>query len=114
MTIELIKSQFELIKLIANSSKKYRKAVIASADKKLVTALAEIVLNLLAGNININKNELDSLKKYKYVLRQLIQNKSVVKRKKLLIQQGGFLQFLLPAVITGISNIIASAIEKKE
>jgi hypothetical protein len=114
MSLDLIKSQFEIIKILATSNKKYRKAIIASADQKLVTALAEIVLNLLAGNIKISEKDHSDLKKYKYVLRQLIQNKNVVKRKKILVQQGGFLQFLLPAVITGISNIIASAINNKE
>jgi hypothetical protein len=48
MSLDLIKSEFEIIKILATSNKKYRKAIISSADRKLVTALAEIVLNLLA------------------------------------------------------------------
>ncbi len=69
MSLDLIKSQFEIIKILATSNKKYRKAIIASSDRKLVTALAEIVLNLLAGNIKISEKDHSDLKKYKYVLR---------------------------------------------
>ncbi len=51
MSLDLIKSQLEIIKILA--------------DRKLVTALAEIVLNLLAGNIKISEKDHSDLKKYK-------------------------------------------------
>lgn len=54
-----------------------RKAIIKSGDKKLISAICEIVLNSLQGNFNINKSEFDKLSKYKKILRKLIQKSNL-------------------------------------
>jgi hypothetical protein len=42
-----------------------------------------------------------------------VKKSNLASKKKILVQNGGFLQFLIPAVITGISEIVSSLISKK-
>ena len=63
--------------------------------------------------LNINNSDFQKLKKYKTCLRKLVKKSNLASKKKILVQNGGFLQFLIPAVITGISEIVSSLISKK-
>ena len=48
------------------------------------------------------------------MLRDSIKHSSLSEKKHILIQKGGFLQFVIPAVISGLATIISSVISKKE
>jgi hypothetical protein len=88
-----------------------RKGIIINADKELIYTLCECILNLLNGNINISDEKFNQLKSYKHSFRKILDKKLNLKsKKKLIIQKGGFLEILLPAVISGLSAIISSAI----
>ena len=110
MGLEDIKEQFELIKLLSN--KKYRKPIIAHADKKLVKAICEIIYNVLKNNINLSPTYKSKLQKYKKALRCMCEKSSLKNKKTILKQRGGFLQFLIPAVVGGLSEIISAAISR--
>jgi hypothetical protein len=110
MSTELVKSQLDLLKILAHPNNKYRKAILIHADKKLVQAICESIQNVLNGNVVINHNEKEKLKKFRSTLHKLIQKSSLKTKKKILIQRGGFLEYLIPAVITGIASIVSSVI----
>jgi hypothetical protein len=79
-----------------------------------VLAICESVFKMLQGNLDINlKSDLENLAKYKIIFRKLIKKSNLKTKKKILVQHGGFLQFLIPAVITGISSIVSSIISKE-
>ena len=105
-----------LLEVLADSKikNKIKKAIINKADKNLIKAIEESVLNVLAGNIHISEPEFNKLKKSKSVLRKLVKQKNIESKKLLLQQRGGFLSIILPSVITGLSTIISSLINKKE
>jgi hypothetical protein len=90
--------------------KAYHKLIIQKADKRLVKAICEIVYNLLNKNLQISQSEKHKLLKYRKSLIKLCDRNSLVTKKKILIQQGGFLQLILPALIGGLAQIISSAI----
>jgi hypothetical protein len=106
--IELVKSQMDLLKVLANE--RYRKVIISKADSNLVKAICQGIHNVLKGNISISNYERERLKKFRKVLHKLLKKSTLQSKKKILIQQGGFLQFLIPAVVSGIASIISSAI----
>jgi predicted ATP-binding protein involved in virulence len=107
-----ILSQKDLLNSLASAKKNMRKAIIQNADKKLICAVCESINNALAGNVSINSSDMDHLKKYKHTFRRLIKKSPLREKKKILIQNGGFLQFLIPAVVTGIASIVSSLISK--
>jgi len=105
-----IEKQKDIINTLSKCKPCVRKAILNKADKKLVSAICEIVDNFLHGNLSINKTVLPKLKKYKHTFRKLVTKSNFKNKKKLLVQRGGFLEFLIPAVITGISSIVSSLI----
>lgn len=113
MSRNLLKSQLGLLKILAEPKSRYRNAILLKADKKLIHVICEIIENTLAGNITISDSDKEKLKKFRNTLHVLIQKSSLKSKKRILIQKGGFLQFLIPAVITGLSSIISSVISKE-
>ena len=81
-----------------------------NADKELVEVICHCVYNLLKGNLNISNVEKEKLCGYKTAMRKLVKKSTLDRKKKILVQQGGFLEYLIPAAITGISSIISSFI----
>ena len=112
--LEIISSQLDLLRVLANSKTKVRQAIIINADRKLIIAICEIVFNVLEKNLTLDESDLIKIKRYRFILRKLIKKSDLKEKKKILVQRGGFLQFLIPAVITGISNIVSSLIDSNK
>ena len=108
-----IKSNINYLKLLLNSNNRLQKSLIQNASKEQIYSLCEIILNILNGNIKLSDEEFKKLDKKKKLLRYLVHNKTSIKKKKYLIQKGGFLQFLIPSLITGIASIVSSLIDRE-
>jgi hypothetical protein len=102
----------QLLKKLADP--KVRNHVIKNADPKLTTAICDVVFNVLHGRINISDKDRKKLLKYKKSMRFLCKKSTLEHKKKYLKQKGGFLQFLIPAVVSGIASIISSFVSKSE
>lgn len=101
-----IRSQLELLKQLSTCKDKYRNAIIKTGDKELVGALCECVYNVLLGNIKIEDDMKKNLHKYRLSLRKLVQKSALNQKKKILIQKGGFLKFLLPVIVSSLISLI--------
>lgn len=82
-----------ILKTLCSSKICMRKALIKTADKKLISMICEIIYNFLNGRIDINSDDFNKLLKYKKILRKLVQKSNLKSKKKLLVQHGGFLQY---------------------
>jgi hypothetical protein len=113
-SIENIIKHKDLLNLLATTKPRYnKKSIFDKADKQLIKAICEGALNLLYGNLPISESDKEKLKSFKNLLRKLTQKSSLANKKKLLNQKGGFLNILLPAIVTGISSIINNLIDKQ-
>ena len=113
-SIENLRKQKDILTYLAQCKKNIRKAILKNADKELIDAICQCVFNLLRGNIQLSETEKQNLGRYKNTLRSIVGRSLLKVKKNILVQQGGFLQFLIPAAITGISQIISSIISNKE
>ena len=57
--------QKDVLLTLAKSKKKIRNSLISNSDSKLIQSICEIILNLLSGNLEFNKDTLGKLVKYK-------------------------------------------------
>ena len=112
--MEKLKKNFENLKLLSDCKKKIRNSIIKKGGKDLILSINECVVNTLNGNVKLTTSEKEKLKKFKYILRNLLEKKSISKKKQILIQQGGFLQVLLPSAITLIGTIIEHLMNKQK
>ncbi len=81
-----------------------RKAILSKADKNLVAAICQTIHNMLEWNLSINNNDFKNLKKYRKTFRKLIEKSKLKNKKEILIQKGGFLQFLIYLLATIENN----------
>ena len=99
------------------ANKRIKIGIINSCDSRTINKICEVVLNVLNKNIKVNDDTLNNLRPYSKYCRRLLNKKINIREKKKIlikkwIQKGGFLQFIIPAVISGIATIISSIISK--
>ena len=88
-----------------------RKAILSNANKDLIYALAEIITNVLQGNVKLTEAEKAKLRRSHKALRDIVDKRTGIKAKKqLLIQQGGILSALIAPAITLLASLIGQAI----
>ncbi len=114
MAKSTIDREKDMLMALAHCKLKIRKAILSNADRQLVDAICQCVYNMLSGNIELSPTQKTALIKYRHAMRKLVEKSSLKQKKKILVQNGGFLQFLIPAVITGISSIISSIISSNK
>lgn len=108
-----IKENRQLLDLISKcKNSKDRKVFLQKGSDEFIKAIIEIVLNVLKGNVDLTEKIKKKLKKYKRVMRKIICPKVSLKfKRRVLIQKGGFLNVILPALIGGVLSFI---FEKKK
>lgn len=85
-----------------------RHALIQHANKDLIRCICECALNLLHGNVTVSESEKSKLRKYKKILRKLVDKKENLGGKKKIINQkgGSFLPLLLGPIVSAIISSI--------
>ena len=73
-----------------------RNHIINVAGKELAHCICDCVLNVLNGNIPLEYEEKERLRRHRKSLRELVKKKTSDKKRKHLIQEGGFLGALIP------------------
>lgn len=109
--LDRVKRNLHLLSSIAACKKCLRNSIIQKGSKDFIESIIECIDNLLQNNIPLSESEFEKVSKYKSTLRKLVKKSSLVDKKKLLTQRGGFLQFLLPAAVSIISSLVSDAIK---
>ena len=113
MSTARLKRNFDLLKVLQKAPAKQRKAILVNSTGDLILCIAEIIQNILQGNVKINKAQKNKLQKYKSVLRNIASKKTkVAAKKKLLVQKGGFLSALLGPAIGIIGSLLGNVLQR--
>lgn len=104
-----VRRHVHLLHLLSSASPQQRKAILRTANKEQIKSICEICQNLLSGNIPVS---IKKLRTHRKIIRQLADKKIPFskKRKLFLNQTGGFLPFVIPAVLSLLSGIAGKAI----
>ena len=100
------------LQLLSKAKPGYRKTLLEGAPDKLIILLANCALNILRGQVYITNQQKTRLQQHKSDLRNLANKKVSVKRKKKILQKGGFFPLLLP-ILGPILGAAAGAIVSK-
>ena len=83
-----------------------KKKLIKNCDKQLIDCFAECSKNVLNGNIPLKPTQLRKLRREKKNLRALALKKTSLKKKRRILQKGGFIAGILPPVLTVLSSLL--------
>ena len=75
--------------------------MLAGIESDIIHALSEIALNILRGNVQLSRQQVQRLQRHKQALRALASRAIPLRRKRALLlvkQRGGFLPLLLPLI----------------
>jgi len=81
-------------------------------NNDFVKCICDCVSNVLKGKVHISPTHLKTLRRGKRVLRELALKKTSLKKKKKIIQSGGFFP-LLGAIIPGIVSLFSGLFNKQ-
>lgn len=98
----------KLIFLASIKNDSLRRRILRTiSDECLFKALKEIAVNYTSGNIKIHPSKKNKLKKFDKLLKRLGKrnyNKSI--QKRMIMQSGGFLPILVPALASILTSLI--------
>ena len=100
-----LKKTFRKIKLLSVATPRAHKQLIANGDRELIDCVSESCANILKGNVPLNDQQKAKLCKYKNNLRKLALKKVSLKKKKQIIQTGGF---PIGAILAPVASVLAS------
>ena len=108
-----IRRRADLLKVLAHAKPVTCKTIMKGADKDLVHCLCECTYNILKGNVPLTKAQKAKLTRYKQDLRAVAKKTTSQKRKREILQKGGFLPALLaPLLAPVIAPLATKAIGK--
>ena len=102
-----VKKHLPLYKWLCHSNPKSTRAVLQVADKDVIDGLCECSYNVLKGNVPLKPEQKRRLKRHKQVLRELSYGRGKsLKRKRQLLQRGGFLGALMSPLIGILGSLL--------
>lgn len=102
--------QSTILRALYHLDSKQRNAILRKADSTLVRHICECALNVLNGNVPLANTHKRRLRRHASVLRKLANpSKKIASKKKIIVQQGGFLPALLAPLI---GTVLAGFISK--
>ena len=81
--------------------------IIDEGGMELVHCICDCVHNILQGNIPITEEEKERFKKHKHCLRKLVKKKTPDREKLKIVQEGGFLEGLIPTLVGLIGKLFS-------
>jgi len=87
-----------------------KRGVIKYCDKHLIDCFCECSKNILKGNVPLKEPHLRRLRREKKNLRALALKKTPLKKKRKILQKGGFIGALLTPVLSILGNILGGAV----
>ena len=91
-----VKLYSSFIKRIVTAPEPIRAKLLKSSNLKIITAISEIVYNIIHKNIKVSTSTLAQLKKFKKVFYKLVSAKDAASRKQILLSHPQCLVPLAP------------------
>lgn len=109
-----LQKYMELLEILQQAKPKQRKQIIEASNNDFIKLLCECCLNILYGPMQITPEQKRKLKKYAPIMRQIASkkqpNKSLAKKRELILQNGGFLPALLAPIISLAGGLIGELV----
>ena len=103
------KDHWDFLMYLRSISPRRQKYLIKMADRPILEAFSEIALNLIKKNISLTSDQINRLRPFEENIYQLsLKRHSVVKKKKILTQTGGFLSVLVSTLVPLIGALIGA------
>lgn len=101
-----VKKHSEMLRFLGNANPTAVKAVLKTASPDLIQTLCECCHNVLKGNVRLNQRQKNQLRRHKLNLRALVAKKTSLKKRRQILQTGGFIGLLLKPVLGALKGLL--------
>jgi len=106
-----LKQNFSTLKFLSKTNKQLRSAIICACDHQLLACICECIKNVMDGNVPLPLDTLKRLKPYRHTMEAVVhKRRAASEKKRQIVQNGGFLPILLPALIGVIGSLVGETI----
>ena len=106
-----MKKNMPMLQLLCGAKPGVIRAVLKGASPDLIKALSECSLNILKGHVHLTPSQKKQLSRYKQSLRALAKKGTSTKRRKQILQKGGFIPLLLKPILGLAGGILGSLVK---
>ena len=85
---------------------KAKRQFVRKCDKEFVNCVSECAKNVIKGNVPLTDRQKTNLRRKRNDLRALSLKKTSLRKKRKILQKGGFLTALLPPVLTILGSLL--------
>lgn len=106
-----LRRNFNSLKKLKNAKRAQRRTLLEAASKDLIVCVCDCARNIINGNIGLKPKDKKKLARHKHTLRKLASGgtKGVNKKRRLLVQKGGFLPLLLGPILGLAGGLLRNA-----
>jgi len=94
-----VKTYLPTLKRIHRLGEKARRDYVRKCDNGFIHCVSECAKNVIKGNVPLTTRQMKNLRCRRNDLRALSTRKTSLRRKRKILQKGGFLSVLLPPVL---------------
>jgi len=102
-----IRKYYPLLKRIVRMGNTARARTIKQCNEEMMDCISECARNVLKGNVPLKKRQFTKLQRRKKDVRALASRRTSLRKKKAIVQKGGFLASLLVPAIAALGSILA-------
>lgn len=107
--MDRLKRNLPYLKALKNATPKRRKQILTASTTDHIKTLCDICLNVCQHHVDLSPKQIKCLQKHAKCIRALAAKKGSLKHKrKLLIQNGGFLPALLTPIIGAVGGLLGN------
>lgn len=95
-----------MLKRIRKMGDRTKKEYVRKCNKEFLDCVSECAKNVIKGNVPLSDRQKTNLSRRKKDLRALSVKKTSLRKKRKILQKGGFLTALLPPVLSILSSLL--------
>lgn len=105
-----VKEYFFILVALDAASDEVKMSAMEYAPKQFLLAITEIAKNIASGNVPLSDEEYEKLNRYAKSINEIIDKKTSMRRKRKILQQGGFLGILARPVVQALSPLLSNLV----
>ena len=100
-----MKNYLPVLKRIRKLGEKAKQQYVRKCDKEFLDCAIECAKNIIKGNVPLTNSQKTTLRRKRNDLRALSVKKTSLRKKRRILQKGGFLTALLPPILSVLGSL---------
>jgi hypothetical protein len=102
-----LEKTFQKVRILSLATPKARRQLVRDGDREVIDCISECCVNILKGRVHLSPKQKSHLQKHREQLRTICKKKISLKKKKEIIQKGGFpLAAILAPVAAALGGLL--------